>query len=88
MYSADCLYECVLDYPHKGHGECHTGERDVPKVPPPDAPEDVQKAWNKYRLKLGEARKLWGKVSNMAAQFIPCEHCNKTPWEGCQCLPF
>ena len=81
-----CLPGCLIPYDHEAPAGCAAAGE--PRVPPPDAPPEVWKAWDKYRRTLDDAARLARRATDQAAQFIPCTTCNRAPWEGCQCLPF
>ncbi len=77
---------CIVPHLHEAPAECSVASE--PMMPPPDAPPEVLKTWNKYRRTLDDAARLARRADNLAAQFIPCSTCARAPWLGCVCMPF
>lgn len=90
MRHEHCLHDCILDYDHED-GECWTESEkweQRPKVPPKDAPENVQKDWLSYRRAVADAVKAANKERKLGRAFECCRDCGKPAWLGCECIPF
>ena len=81
------LNDCNLTYPHTSH-ECWADGSDLPRCPPPTVTPEVMVRWERARVLRYLSWRLGCGAESAEGEFKPCRYCEKSPAEGCECLPF